>query len=68
MREIRQPERGRIPRGQSRALSWSAAPCEGAGQAEFMRVLRSAERSRNAGDADQGSFGVCEVTDDETVR
>jgi len=30
---------------------------DGAGQAEFMRVLLSAERSRNAGDADQVPSG-----------
>jgi hypothetical protein len=42
--------------------------CDSAGQAEVMRVLPSAERSSDAGYADQAAFGVGEVTDDETIR
>jgi hypothetical protein len=33
-----------------------------------MGGLRSAERSCDAGDADQGAFGIREVTDDKTIR
>ena len=40
----------------------------GAGYGEVIRVLRCAERSADAGDADQGAFGVGEVTDDKTIR
>jgi hypothetical protein len=33
-----------------------------------MGALRSAERSGDAGDADQGALGIREVTDDKTIR
>ena len=41
--------------------------CERPGQVEFIRVVPSAERSRNASDADQRAFGVGEMPDDKAV-
>jgi|GEM_PF-4345290 hypothetical protein len=50
------------------SLKSGCIPCTQAFLAEVWPVLRSVGCSCDASDADQGAFGVREVTDNETIR